>query len=93
MILIRLHSSFPQLQTTTIYVTEKEKKIIMTLSVPSSMTLISAFIFRREGKGFMKFKTNIEVNLKELNKPLYICDGGGKTDKRQKHRYLLAVLI
>lgn len=54
----------------------------MTLSVLSNMTLISAFRFRRDVKGFMKFKTNIEVNLKELNKPFYRCDGGGKADKR-----------
>lgn len=43
------------------------------------MTHISAFIFRKDGKGLMKFKINIEVNLKELNKPFYSWDGRGKT--------------
>lgn len=69
MSLIRLHSSFPQLQSITIYVTEKAKKIIMTLSVPSSVTLMSQVIFRRYGKEVMTFKINIKINLKEMNKP------------------------
>lgn len=41
----------------------------------------------------MAFKTNIEVNLKELNKPFYSLDGGGKIDKGWKYRYLRPVLI
>lgn len=58
----------------------------MTLSVPSSMTLISAFIFKRDGRGFMTFKTNIEVNLKGLNRLFYSLDGEGKIDKGWKYR-------
>jgi len=69
MSLIRLHSSFSQLQSITIYVTEKAKKIIMALSVPCTVTLISQVIFRRDGREVMTFKINIEVNLKEMNKP------------------------
>lgn len=68
MSLIRLHSSFPQLQSITIYVTEKANKIIMTLSVPSSVSLISQVIFRRDANK-MTFKINIGENLKEMNKP------------------------
>lgn len=47
---------------------KKANKIIMTLSVPSSVSLISQVIFRRDVNK-MTFKINIRENLKEMNKP------------------------
>lgn len=57
----------------------------MTLSFPSSVTLISQIVFRRHGKEVMIFKINIEVNLKDINKPYHSWEGRGNTDKIKVH--------
>lgn len=60
--------AFPSYKALQYMPPKKANKIIMTLSVPSSVSLISQVIFRRDVNK-MTFKINIRENLKEMNKP------------------------